>query len=108
LLSATKRLITVRKSVKAFGRGSLTFIRSDNRATLVYVRQYHDEVVLCVANRSRSPQATEIDLTPWRGWVPHEMLGRTLFPRIPDGPYTINLTPFGFFWFQLQELSGGE
>src|ERR671930_2334515 len=62
LLSWTKRLISVRKSHKVFGRGSMTFIRPANRAVLVYVRHYQDEVVVCVANLSRSAQAVEIDL----------------------------------------------
>ena len=61
LLSWTKRLISVRKSSKVFGRGSLSFIRPANRSVLVYVRQYQNEVVLCVANLSRSAQAAEID-----------------------------------------------
>ena len=39
LLSATKKLIAVRKSTLAFGRGSMTFIRPANRAVLAYVRQ---------------------------------------------------------------------
>src|SRR5262249_57212846 len=43
LLSWTKRLISVRKSSKVFGRGSLTFIRPANRSVLVYVRQYDNE-----------------------------------------------------------------
>ncbi|MFL4982586.1 MAG: maltose alpha-D-glucosyltransferase [Xanthobacteraceae bacterium] len=103
LLSWMKRLIAVRKSSRVFGRGSMTFIRPANRAVLVYVRQYEDEVLLCVANLSRSAQAAEIDLSPWRGRVPHEMLGRTRFPRIGDGPYVITLAPYGFFWFQLRE-----
>src|SRR5260221_14344651 len=72
LLSWTKRLISVRKSSKVFGRGSLTFVRPSNRSVLVYVRQYENEVVLCVANLSRSAQAAEIDLPPWRGRVPFE------------------------------------
>ena len=84
LLSWTKRLIAVRKSSKVFGRGSLSFIRPANRAVLVYVRQYEDEVLLCVANLSRSAQAAEIDLSPWRGRVPLEMLGRTSFPVIGE------------------------
>ena len=87
LLSWTKRLISVRKSSKVFGRGSLSFIRPANRSVLVYVRQYQGEVVLCVANLSRSAQAAEIDLSPWRGRIPFEMLGRTKFPPIGDGPY---------------------
>jgi len=106
LLSWTKRLIAVRKSSKLFGRGSLSFIRPANRAVLVYVRQYQNEVLLCVANLSRSAQAAEIDLSPWRGRVPLEMLGRTNFPRIGETPYLITLGPYGFYWFVLCEPSG--
>ncbi len=106
LLSWTKRLIAVRKTSKVFGRGSLSFIRPANRSVLVYVRQYEDEVLLCVANLSRSAQAVEIDLSPWRGRVPLELLGRTPFPPIGDGPYVVTLAPYGFFWFQLCEGVG--
>src|SRR5215831_2744332 len=108
LLSWMKRLIAVRKSSRVFGRGSMTVIRPANRAVLVYVRQYEDEVLLCVANLSRSAQAVEIDLAPWRGRVPQEMLGRTPFPRIGEGPYVITLAPYGFFWFALQEEAEGS
>jgi maltose alpha-D-glucosyltransferase/alpha-amylase len=103
LLSWTKRLISVRKSSKVFGRGTWTFIRPANRAVLVYIRQYESEVVLCVANLSRSAQAAEIDLAPWRGRVPFELLGRTNFPPIGDVPYIVTLGPYGFFWFLLHE-----
>jgi maltose alpha-D-glucosyltransferase/alpha-amylase len=103
LLSWTKRLISVRKSSKVFGRGSLSFIRPANRSVLVYIRQYESEVVLCVANLSRSAQAAEIDLGPWRGRVPFELLGRTNFPPIGDNPYLVTLGPYGFFWFLLRE-----
>src|SRR5947199_499322 len=103
LLSWTKRLIAVRKSTQVFGRGSLSFIRPSNRAVLVYVRQYQNEVLLCVANLSRSAQAAEIDLAPWRGRVPLELLGRTTFPAIKSDPYLITLQPYGFYWFQLRQ-----
>jgi maltose alpha-D-glucosyltransferase/alpha-amylase len=103
LLSATKRLISVRKSTLAFGRGTMTFIRPLNRSVLAYVRQYNDEVILCVANLSRSAQATELDLSAWKERVPLEMLGRTRFPAIGELPYMITLAPYGFYWFQLQK-----
>jgi maltose alpha-D-glucosyltransferase/alpha-amylase len=103
LLSWTKRLIAVRKSSKVFGRGTLSFVRPRNRAVLVYVRQYQGDVLLCVANLSRSAQAAEIDLSPFRGRIPLEMLGRKEFPRIGDSPYVVTLAPYGFFWFQLCE-----
>jgi maltose alpha-D-glucosyltransferase/alpha-amylase len=101
LLSWMKRLISVRKSSRVFGRGSLSFVRPANRSVLVYVRQYEDETILCVANLSRSAQAAEIDLSPWRGRVPLEMIARTRFPRIGETPYVITLAPYGFFWFLL-------
>src|SRR3984893_9908566 len=106
LLSWTKRLISVRKSSKIFGRGALSFIRPANRSVFVYVRQYQNEVLLCVANLSRSAQAAEIDLSPWRGRVPFEMLGRTNFPPLGDRPYIVTLGPYGFYWFQLRETVG--
>ncbi|MEH2482900.1 maltose alpha-D-glucosyltransferase/alpha-amylase [Nitrobacteraceae bacterium AZCC 2146] len=107
-LSATKRLISVRKSTLAFGRGTMTFIRPSNRSVLCYVRQYGDEVILCVANLSRSAQATELDLSPWKERVPLEMLGRTTFPAIGELPYMITLAPYGFYWFQLKERDVSE
>ncbi|MBV9532582.1 MAG: maltose alpha-D-glucosyltransferase [Bradyrhizobium sp.] len=108
LLSATKRLISVRKSTPSFGRGTMTFIRPANRAVLAYVRQHKDEVILCVANLSRAAQATELDLSPWKDRVPLEMLGRTRFPAIGELPYMITLAPYGFYWFRLQERDTSE
>jgi maltose alpha-D-glucosyltransferase / alpha-amylase len=108
LLSAAKRLISVRKSTLAFGRGTMTFIRPANRSVLAYIRQYDDEVILCVANLSRSAQATELDLSAWKDRVPLEMLGRTRFPPIGELPYMITLAPYGFYWFQLRERDKSE
>src|SRR5450631_756213 len=108
LLSATKRLISVRKSTLAFGRGTMTFIRPANRCVLAYIRKYRDEVILCVATLPRSAQATELDLSPWKDRVPLEMLGRTKFPAIGELPYMITLAPYGFYWFQLRERDKSE
>jgi maltose alpha-D-glucosyltransferase/alpha-amylase len=108
LLSATKRLIAVRKSTLAFGRGTMTFIRPENRSVLCYARQYQDEVILCVANLSRSAQATELDLSAWKDRIPLEMLGRTRFPAIGELPYMVTLAPYGFYWFELQERDKSE
>jgi maltose alpha-D-glucosyltransferase/alpha-amylase len=108
LLSATKRLISVRKSTLAFGRGTMTFIRPVNRSVLAYVRQHGDEVILCVANLSRSAQATELNLSAWKDRIPLEMLGRTRFPPIGELPYMITLAPYGYYWFQLKERDKSE
>jgi maltose alpha-D-glucosyltransferase/alpha-amylase len=103
LLSWTKRMIAVRKSSHAFGRGTITFVRPANRSVIAYVRQYKDEAILCVANLSRSAQATELDLSHWKERVPQEMLGRSNFPAIGELPYLVTLPPYGFYWFRLNE-----
>ena len=108
LLNWTKRLISVRKSTRVFGRGTLTFIRPANRAVLAYVRQLGEEAILCVANISRSAQAVELDMSAWKGRMPREMLGRTKFPRIGELPYLVTLPPYGFFWFSLEREAESE
>ena len=35
--------------------------------------------------------------------MPFELLGRTNFPPIGEGPYLVTLGPYGFFWFLLRE-----
>jgi maltose alpha-D-glucosyltransferase/alpha-amylase len=65
-------------------------------------------VILCVANLSRSAQATELDLSAWKDRIPLEMLGRTRFPPIGELPYMITLAPYGFYWFQLKERDKSE
>src|SRR6478609_9282683 len=108
LLHWMKRIIALRRQHQVFGRGTLSFVRPSNRTVLAYVRQYENDIIVCVANLSRSAQAAEIDLSPWKGRVPMEMLGRTAFPRIGELPYLVTLPPYGFFWFLLGDPSEPE
>ena len=97
----TKNLIKARQKF-SFGRGKLTFLRPDNRKILAYLQMAGDEIVLCVANLSSSPQPVELDLQNHKGSVPVEMLNGTAFPVIGELPYQLTLAPYGFFWFKLQ------
>jgi len=96
-----KRLIALRKRYKAFGRGSLEFLYPDNHRVLAFIRQYQDETILVVANLSRFPQHAGLDLSPFKGGAPIELFGRTEFPAIGDGLYTLMLGPHSFYWFAL-------
>ncbi len=107
-LNWTKRLIGVRRSNQAFSRGSLTFVRPTNRTVLAYVRAHDNDTVLCVANLSHSAQSALLDLRPWKGRVPMEMLGRSSFPRIGDELYPVTLAPYGFFWFLLSDTPDSQ
>ncbi len=101
LLSWTKRVLSVRKTSRAFGRGTRRFLRPGNRKILAYLREYGEDSILCVANLSRSAQPVELNLPEYKGRVPVEMLGRTTFPPIGDLPYLLTLSAHGFYWFKL-------
>ena len=101
LLSWTKRLLAVRKTSQAFGRGARRFLRPGNRKILAYLREFGDDTILCVANLSRSAQPVELNLASFKGRVPVEMLGRTAFPPIGDLPYLLTISAYGFYWFRL-------
>jgi len=104
LLHWMKRMIALRKQHPVFGRGSIQFIPTANRKVLTYVRRLGTDIVFCVANLARTVQPVEIPLREFAGLTPVEMLGRTEFPRIAEDPYFLTLAPYGFYWFQLQEV----
>ena len=101
LLSWMKRMLGIRKSSRAFGRGRLELLRPGNRKVLAYLREHGEEAVLCVANLARSAQPVELDLKRFRGRVPVELLGRTAFPPVGELPYLLTLPAYGFYWFRL-------
>ena len=103
LLSWLRRFIALRKEYPVFGRGSYEPLGSDNPRIFAHIRRWNDDVVVCVQNLARSAQPVQLDLSAFRGLVPEEMFGRTLFPLIGDLPYLLTLKPRGFFWFRLRE-----
>jgi len=105
LLNWTKRMIAIRRQHRAFGRGAVQFLRSSNPHVLAYVRQFDGEILLCVANLSRHPQPSMLDLHGFEGRVPVELLGQTPFPRVDPAPYAISLGSNGFYWFRLREYT---
>jgi maltose alpha-D-glucosyltransferase/alpha-amylase len=103
LLNWMRRMLAVRKTFKAFGRGTFELLRPGNRTIIAYLRRYEHEAILCVANLKRTAQAVELDLAPFRGRVPIELTGRSPFPPIGDLPYMLTLPGYAFFWFELAE-----
>jgi maltose alpha-D-glucosyltransferase/alpha-amylase len=99
------RFIALRKQHPVFGLGSYMPLPTDNPRVFAHVRQYEDDVVLCVHNLARSAQPVQLDLSMFRGRVPEEMFGRTSFPAIGELPYLLTLAPRGFFWFDLRAPS---
>ena len=106
LLNWMRRMLTVRKRHRAFGRGALTFLYPGNRKVLAYLRTYalpdaETETILCVCNVSRTAQAVELQLGNCEGRVPVDLIGGAAFPPIGQLPYLLTLPPYGFYWFIL-------
>jgi maltose alpha-D-glucosyltransferase / alpha-amylase len=107
-LNWMKRLIAVRKGRLAFGRGDLRFLYPSNRKVLAYLRSQGEETILCVFNLSRAPQAVELELSGFKGRVPVELFGRSVFPPIGDLAYLLTLPGHGFYWFLLDRAPADE
>ena len=103
LLHWMRNAIHMRKEHPVFGRGSIEFVKPENRTIFAFLRRYQDETVLCVFNLSRFAQPTELDLRGYEGRVPVEMSGGVRFPTIGQWPYQLSLNGYGFFWFKLEE-----
>jgi maltose alpha-D-glucosyltransferase/alpha-amylase len=101
LLQWMRGLIKVRKKARAFGRGSLTFLRPRNESVLAYLRTHEGETVLAVHNLSGTAQPVELDLRAFARHRVVEMLGESRFPPITERPYFLSLAPYGYFWFRL-------
>jgi maltose alpha-D-glucosyltransferase/alpha-amylase len=101
LLHWTRRMIEVRKRHPTFGQGSYTELGSSNPSVLAFVREFGDDLVLCVNNLSRFPQPVELDLRRYERRTPVELVGGVRFPRIGELPYLLTIAGHGFYWFQL-------
>jgi maltose alpha-D-glucosyltransferase/alpha-amylase len=101
LLQWTRRMIDTRKRHPTFGMGSYDELSSSNPSVLAFVREFGDDIVLCVNNLSRFAQPVELDLRRFEARTPVELIGGVHFPRIGELPYLLTLPGHGFYWFQL-------
>ncbi|MDZ7680070.1 MAG: maltose alpha-D-glucosyltransferase [Acidimicrobiales bacterium] len=108
LLWWTRRLISLRRRHRVFGRGDLEFVEPDNPKVLAFTRTLEEDGntsrLLIVANLSRHPQPVELDLRHLQGLQPVEMFGHTRFAPIGELPYYLTLAPYQFFWFDLEPV----
>ena len=103
LLNWMRQMILLRKEHHVFGRGTMRFIKPENRKIFAFVREYERDTVLCVFNLSQFAQPVELDLSEFGGRTPVEMLGKTRFPVITSQPYQLSFGPWGFFWLSLED-----
>lgn len=112
LLHWTRRMIHVRKSHPAFGLGEFTDLGGSNPSILSYLRTHGSDsagadVILCVNNLSRFPQAVRLDLAEYAGHQPVELTGGVPFPEVDADPYQLTLPGYGFYWLELRSPEEG-
>jgi len=102
LLWWMKRILSLRKRYKAFGRGLLEFLQPQNRKVLAFTRSFKDETILVIANLSHLPQQTAVDLSKFAGSRIIDVFGRVEFLPVSSQPYIFTLSPYSYFWFSLE------
>jgi maltose alpha-D-glucosyltransferase / alpha-amylase len=108
LMLWTRQLVSLRRRHPVFARGELHFLEPDNQRVLAFVRHLEGHApVVVVANLSRLAQQVQLDLRPWAGAVPVEVLGGTPFRSIGEQPYDLTLAPYGFYWLRLEQHDRG-
>ncbi|MBS7546931.1 maltose alpha-D-glucosyltransferase [Dietzia massiliensis] len=112
LLHWTRRMIHVRKGHHAFGLGEFVDLGGSNPSILSYLRTLEGadgepDVILCVNNLSRFPQAVRLDLAEFAGRQPYELTGGVPFPEIDADPYQLTLPGYGFYWLELRSPEEG-
>jgi len=104
LLWWMKRVISTRKKYKAFSRGDMKFVQSENAKVLAFTRTYEDQTMLVIANLSRFAQVAELHLDDYTGFVPVEILSRNRFPIVRDDqPYFFTLGAYAAQSFILEK-----
>jgi maltose alpha-D-glucosyltransferase / alpha-amylase len=102
LLHWMRQMIKLRQRHRVFGRGTISFIKPENRKIFAFTRSYEDETVLCIYNLARSSQPVQLDLSDYEGMIPVDLQYQVEFPRITSQSYQMALNEYGFYWFMLR------
>ncbi|MBN1979953.1 MAG: maltose alpha-D-glucosyltransferase [Chitinivibrionales bacterium] len=102
LLWWMRRTIAMQRSCRAFLRGGMEIVKSDNASVLSFVRKSDDEVILIVINLSRFSQPVAMELAPYTGATPVDLFSQNRFPRICGAPYQMTLSFHDYFWLHLK------
>ncbi len=103
LLWWMKNIIAMRKRLKAFSRGDITFLEPLNGKILAFTRTYEGESILVVYNLSKHSQAVELDLKDFAGVRPVEIFSQSKFFTVGTTPYRFTMGPYGYYWFLMEQ-----
>jgi maltose alpha-D-glucosyltransferase/alpha-amylase len=104
LLNWMRRVITIRKQTKVFGRGSFTILDLDNPHIFAFERCFEGERVVCAFNFSRAMQSVGLPLSVGQRTPVQDMIGGSkLHDARTRGKYQFTLGPRGYAWLRIGE-----
>ncbi|MCL4489050.1 MAG: maltose alpha-D-glucosyltransferase [Chloroflexi bacterium] len=106
LWNAIRHMIAVRKEHRAFGRGNLNFLLTENTAILAYLREHQGEVFLVVNNLSSQRQEAVLALPGFQGITPIDLMTDTPQQTITSDAYRLRLSPYEYLWLSLNVPKG--
>jgi len=102
LLNRVTSMLTARRGHTAFGRGSLTFVETGDRAVLSFVRAHDNDAVLVVVNLSDRTAALELPLPGYAAChIAGCASGVDVRPAAEHG-LTVALPAYGWSWSRLR------
>jgi maltose alpha-D-glucosyltransferase/alpha-amylase len=79
----------------------MKFLDCDNNKVLCFLRSDDKHQIIVVANLSQFSQAATINLAEFKDCDVTEVFSQNRFLSVGDGQYSITVSPYGYFWFQL-------
>lgn len=102
LLNFLKKLIQVRKGLKAFAYGTIEILDTGNARVLAFVRRTADSVVICVFNVSAEAQWCLLSLSSYAGKKMRECFSGAGFPSVDGGSYTVMMEGYGWYYLETE------
>lgn len=98
-----RNVISMRKRLQVFGRGAMKFIDNSNNKVLSFLRSDDKQRIIVVANLSQFSQAATLNLSEFKDSDITEVFSQNRFMNVGEGQYSITVSPYGYFWFQIDK-----
>ncbi len=102
LLNKMRALIALRKSEPIFSLGGFQFLAKDQTHSLVILREYENNFILCVHNLSDHPQRISLELAEFIGKTLFDLTNQTDFAVIDQPKLIISVEAFGYYWLKIK------
>jgi maltose alpha-D-glucosyltransferase / alpha-amylase len=98
-----RRIIEVRRNHPVLSLGNFALLDAQNPAILAFIREYNEDILVCINNFSGADQIANLNLQSYAGMFLYDILEDSSLPTSTGFRYNATLSPYGFVWLQLKE-----